>query len=66
VKLIGVLCDSLPHKKELIESILTHVNEVQASERHYQLHKQTKLKLIHLLSDGQSEQSPVKSQPAIA
>jgi hypothetical protein len=38
--------------------ILSHVNELQTNEKSYQLHKQTKLKLIKLISSSQSATKP--------
>jgi hypothetical protein len=47
------LIDGIALDKMLIEEMLAHVGEIVPGDS-YQTHKHTKLKLIKLLSEGQS------------
>lgn len=53
--MICTLCNTLSGEKELLEETLVHVKEMAVGESLYQLHKQTKLKLIQMLSDEQRD-----------
>ena len=53
LRLISTFLDGIALDRMLIEEILAHVGEIAPGDS-YQSHKHTKLKLIRLLSEGQS------------
>jgi hypothetical protein len=57
LRLINSLIDKMPENHHIVENILNHINEMQASEKYYHLHKQVKLKLISILAQRSNEQN---------